>query len=184
MKSAGWLLEQLPQRMVEDRLVTVIVTELEQIANGIRDEVENIPFFFDYQSTNADFLAWMASWLSVSMDQPMQLRRLPEERLRNFVRTAGELFLYKGTRVGLQGTLAALTGARIQVTETGGVRSLGETQLRPKHVLVDIDQLGGLSAAAIYRLIEREMSVDTAFEFRVRGELYDPFADANGALPE
>ena len=79
---------------------------------GLRDleaKVDQQAALFDPRSTPAmpgrDMLAWLASWIGVSLD-----KRWPEARRRRMVRSAASLFACRGTWAGLRGSLLLWLG--------------------------------------------------------------------------
>jgi phage tail-like protein len=82
-----------------DRFLSIFDKTFREIESHIDHQAR----LFDPRSTPAtstggkvDFLAWIASWIGLTID-----RRWPEERRREFVRLASQLYDLRGTREGL-----------------------------------------------------------------------------------
>lgn len=81
---------------------------------GTEDVISHLARYFDVDSQLAtgDFLSWLASWLSISVDKSWS-----EEQLRELVRRAPELYKKRGTRDGLEAMIEIFTGERPLVVE-------------------------------------------------------------------
>ncbi|BDI34264.1 hypothetical protein CCAX7_63150 [Capsulimonas corticalis] len=92
---------------------------------------------FDLQQTPADFLPWLAGWVSLALDE-----NWPELKRRRLIREAVDLYRWRGTRRGLSRYLEIYTGTipRIEDQPFTGMR-LGPTSLLGKDTL-----LGGVGA--------------------------------------
>ncbi|MGE0827392.1 MAG: phage tail protein [Candidatus Binatia bacterium] len=84
----------------------------ETIFHGLEDEIEHLFRYFDPQVTPAEFLPWLASWMNLSIGED-----LPEERARELLRRAPDLFRQRGTPRGLENFLQAYTGRPAYVVE-------------------------------------------------------------------
>lgn len=88
-----------------DRLLAVFDTTL----RGIEHEIDTQARLYDPRSapaeTGADFLAWLASWIGVTLE-----RQWPEARRRRVLAEAGRLFALRGTREGLWRQLLVTLG--------------------------------------------------------------------------
>jgi phage tail-like protein len=62
--------------------------------------IDHLSRFFDAGGTPPEFLPWLASWLSISIDE-----NWPEVKRRLFIQKAVELYKKRGTREGLEETL-------------------------------------------------------------------------------
>ncbi len=81
---------------------------------GTEGVISHLARYFDVDSSLAtgDFLSWLASWLSISVDKSWS-----EEQLRELVRRAPELYKQRGTRDGLEAMIEIFTGERPLVVE-------------------------------------------------------------------
>jgi phage tail-like protein len=75
-------------------------------------QIEHIVRYFDADVVVGDFLRWLASWLAIAADE-----NWPEDQLRILVQKAPELFKKRGTREGLEATIALFTGEKPFIVE-------------------------------------------------------------------
>lgn len=64
---------------------------------NLESEINHIVRFFDADAVSGDFLRWLASWLSIAVDD-----NWPEEKLRQLVKRVPELYKMRGTRQGIE----------------------------------------------------------------------------------
>jgi phage tail-like protein len=84
----------------------------ETFFGGVERQIDRLPSLFDPDATPAGFLRWLASWLSLAMDETW-----PEERQRALLRRVPDLYRRRGTRTGLADLIEVLTGSRPLIVE-------------------------------------------------------------------
>lgn len=84
----------------------------ESIIFEIDYTIEHIDRFFDADSTPPEFLSWLASWLSVPVDESWT-----EEKKRLFIRHAVPLYKKRGTREGISESIKLFTGIKPLIVE-------------------------------------------------------------------
>ncbi len=84
----------------------------ESFWHPVEGQIGQIPLYFDPQMTPPDVLPWLASWLSLVLDE-----RCPLNRRRDLVQSASSLYQRRGTRVGLRDYLETYTGDKVEVIE-------------------------------------------------------------------
>jgi phage tail-like protein len=152
------LAEQLPALYQEDRFAQRLISAFDPVLAPVFSVLDNFHAYLDPALAPEDFLAWLAGWLGLTLDETW-----PVERCRALVLRAGALYGRRGTVTGLRDHLEILTGAGVEVTDTGGVawsRTPGaELPGTPQASLVirvtvddpsslDVDRLDGLVRAA------------------------------------
>jgi phage tail-like protein len=158
----GWLVQQLPRALAHDRFTRGFVGIFEEIADGVRSQVDSLEYYLDVDSAPPPFVRWLGSWIGLDVEAS-----LPEERQRAIVRIAGQLFIARGTAQGLAAILEAVTGAPARVIDGGGVWRRGEAPPNSGRILVRLTESGGLDEAHLYRLIQSDLPVGTTFELRI-----------------
>ena len=83
----------------------------ESVLHGSDDTIYKIPTYLDPKAAPEDFYPWLASWLS------LDLYELLEDRNRDFILGAAELYKRKGTVSGIVDLVSLLTGNRCCVKE-------------------------------------------------------------------
>ena len=159
---AGWLADQLPRVLADDRFMRRFLGIFEPTADSVRDQIEALEYYIDVDTAPAEFVRWLGSWLGASADASWSL-----ERQREVVRTVGREFPRRGTRAGLERVLTAITGAEALVVDGGGVWRAGNVMPSARHVTVRLASMGGLSEGQLHDLIEGELPTGVAFEVRL-----------------
>jgi phage tail-like protein len=163
----GWLVGQLPQVMARDRVVAGFVRACQEVADGLRDRVESVEHELDVNLAAPEMLTFVASWLGVPAEAfPDESGREAQRRL---IRAVGQVLGWRGTRRGVEILLEALTGARADVTDTGGVFGRDDP-LPPADdvVRVSLTHTGGLSEQQILAFLAEELPVGARVELNVR----------------
>jgi phage tail-like protein len=151
-----------------DRFLSIFDTMRDKISRQITD----IASYFDPaatpigQSPQQDFLAWLASWLGLTVD-----RHWPTERRRQLVRQAHLLYKLRGTPEGLKRHIQLYTGIEPQIIEHFKLR---------RWLFLDSARLGEQSAlwgkTIMNRLQLDENSQIGSFQLLDSGDpLRDPF---------
>ncbi|HNM78328.1 MAG TPA: phage tail protein [Tepidiformaceae bacterium] len=105
-------LDYLPGLYQESEFLGRFLLIFEHILSPIDRTIGNVSHFFDPDLAPAEMLPWLASWLGVVLDV-----RVPEERRRDLVRAAPELYRWRGTKRGLREYLRLYTGIEPEITE-------------------------------------------------------------------
>lgn len=77
----------------------------ETIFYGLETEISRVFRYFDPDTTPESFLSWLASWLSLGLEEDW-----PEDKKRAFIREASTLYKIKGTPAGIQRLIEIYTG--------------------------------------------------------------------------
>jgi phage tail-like protein len=118
-------LQYLPGLYRDDALMGQFLLIFESIMTPIEHTVDNIAAYFDPRITPGIFLTWLASWLGLSLDPDW-----PEDRRRELVKSAAELYQWRGTRWGLAEYIRIYTGIEPEIREyTPGMTLDGDTRL-------------------------------------------------------
>ncbi len=105
-------LQYLPAIYRDDALMGQLLLIFESIMMPIEHIVDNISSYFAPEVTTGPFLKWLASWLGLSLDPDW-----PEERRRELVKSAAELYRWRGTRWGLSEYIRIYTGIEPEIIE-------------------------------------------------------------------
>lgn len=79
---------------------------------GLEDAITHIPRLLDAAATSGDFLAWLATWLGIAVDQAWS-----DDQRRALIQAAPELYRKRGTRAGLEQMIEIYTGDRPLIVE-------------------------------------------------------------------
>ena len=105
-------LQYLPAVYRRDEFIGRFLHIFEDIIQPIEAAVGNIPYYFDSGVTPEPFLPWLASWLGLVLNE-----RWPVGRRRELIKSAVELYRWRGTKKGLREFLRIYTGVVPQITE-------------------------------------------------------------------
>lgn len=77
------------------------------------EEIAQIARYFDAKATPREFLSWLASWLAAVPDE-----NWPEDKIREFLERAIDLYKKRGTREGIEEMIALFTGIKPIIVES------------------------------------------------------------------
>ncbi|WP_031077816.1 hypothetical protein [Streptomyces sp. NRRL S-118] len=167
---SGWLLAQLPQVMVRDPLLAAFVLGCEETVDSVGHHLDDLEYMLDMELASPEMLAYLASWLGIEL-QALTVADSEEGRAaqRRLIRAVGENLGRRGTAVGLETLLGALTGSRAEVSDSGGV--FGPDDRIPaadNTVRVVLDHTGRLSERQIKAVIEEELPIGVGYTLTIR----------------
>jgi phage tail-like protein len=112
----GHLCHGLPGPFQDDRFAWLLTSVFDTELAPMFLALDNLPGYFDPRLAPEDFVDWLAGWLGLPIDDEW-----PLERRRRFVAEGARWVRTRGTRAGLALLIELLTGARVEVTDSGGV---------------------------------------------------------------
>jgi phage tail-like protein len=151
-RHAGWLADQLPRPLAEDPLLRRFLRIFEENADTVRDDIDSIEHLLDPDLAPPAFVRMLGAWLGVTVDP-----QLPDVRQRQLVRAVGRLLPWRGTRRGLEGVLASLTGSAVQVSDEGGVFTDGRAPTVEPRIVVRIASTGGVDEQYLLAVVRAEV---------------------------
>jgi phage tail-like protein len=161
---SGWLVDQLPRVMAQDRVLRGFVLALEEVADSVRERVSGIERQVDVDLAPPEMLQYVAGWLGVDLE--------PSEtgvRQRELVRAVGRTLGWRGTRQGVETILEAATGSRVTVTDSGGVFGPADDVPPPDpSVVVSLDSTGPLSEDQVRAFLAAELPLGAVLRLDVR----------------
>jgi phage tail-like protein len=98
-------LKYLPSFFSKDSLMDRFLLIFESILGPIEQLTDHMPLLLDPRTMPADLLPWVASWLDLTLNE-----NWPEARRRDLIRSASELYRWRGTRQGLSRYLEVYAG--------------------------------------------------------------------------
>ncbi len=99
------ILSGLPQDMRQELSV-------ESVVHGIEEVLARIHTFFDPQTTEPEFLPWLASWVALSLRADWE-----EATKRDFIRQIIPLYERRGTKAGLEAMLSIYTHELVTIDD-------------------------------------------------------------------
>ena len=93
-------LKFLPAIYSESDFLGRFLMIFESIMGPLEGMSDNLKYYFDPGTTPSELLPWLASWIDLVLDESW-----PLERRRRLVKSAVELYQWRGTRHGLSVTI-------------------------------------------------------------------------------
>ena len=159
-----WLVDQLPRVMSADPVLRSLVLAFEEVADTVQERIDSVEYQMDTGLASPEMLQFLGSWLGVELE-PTD----PAEYRRSMVREVGRLLGWRGTRFGVEALLEAATGARVTVTDNGGV--YGQNDKVPPTdnvVVVQMDHTGHLTERQVLGFLQSEMPLGARVQLDVR----------------
>jgi phage tail-like protein len=102
----------LPALFQQDDLMGRFLMLFGSFWRPLEHQIDDLWLYFDPRLTPAEFLPWLASWLSLVLDESW-----PEEKQRQLIRSAIFLYRKRGTKRGLEEFLTIYSGAKPDIVE-------------------------------------------------------------------
>ncbi len=110
MKKTRYL-DYLPSVYQEDRVsrdfLERYLSIFENILSRLESQIEDVPRLFDAKETPNKFLPWLSTWVGAFRDE-----NWPEEKWRQFLSRAVELYRKRGTKAELNELIKIYTGRK------------------------------------------------------------------------
>ncbi len=173
-----WLVGQLPVGMTQDAFLVRFVTLFQQLANGLLDHLDNMPFLADATVTPDPMVRYLGSWVALDWVDPTLAQRSQREIVRSYCKD----LMWRGTRRGFQRLLVLITGDQnASVVDSGGVYVYGEAPHAAPHVRMEVATLGPWAKEAdLLNIVRSELPASVTFELYVAGRpIHLPEAQAS-----
>ncbi len=105
-------LQYLPALYREHDFVGRFLCIFEDILQPIEGIIDKMSLYLDAGTAPESFLPWLASWIGMALDD-----RWPVEKQRALIKSAAELYRWRGTRRGLSQYLEIYTGRAPEIIE-------------------------------------------------------------------
>jgi phage tail-like protein len=105
-------LEYLPALYQDNEFMEHFLLVFESVLRPIENTIDHLVWYFDPLITAEVLLPWLASWLDVVLDPTW-----PEHKRRELVKSAAELYQWRGTKRGLAKYLKVYTGTLPDIVE-------------------------------------------------------------------
>jgi len=118
-------LDYLPALYRDDEFIGQFLLIFESIIKPIENTIDHAYLYFDPMMTPESFLPFLAFWMGLKLEPTWS-----EEKRRELVKSAAELYQWRGTKRGLSKYLQIYTGKMPQISEYAtGMRLDRETRL-------------------------------------------------------
>lgn len=148
-------LKYLPSFFSKDSLTDRFLLIFESILGPIEQLIGHMPLVLDPRTMPADLLPWVASWLDLTLNE-----NWPESRRRDLIRSASELYRWRGTRQGLSRYLEVYAGVTPELDD-----DLKEPHTFRVTLRVPTDE--PVDEALVRAIIEAEKPAHTNYELLI-----------------
>ncbi len=149
----GWLVGNLPVVLQEDDLLTRVVSMFEEISTTVRHAVVSADTAADLSVAPPRMVRYMGSWVGAAgLDHGCDV-----QQQRAIVAATGAAMAQRGTSGALADVLSAITGAPVEVRDSGGVYRAGDAPGHRPTVEVRATQCGHLRVSDFAALVRDEV---------------------------
>jgi phage tail-like protein len=166
MRRDDWLIHQLPVGMAEDDFLVRFMSILQEVANTVVGQIDNLPHMFDATVAPPSMVRALGRWIGLDWVDPS----LPDALQRRIVIEYFSMLRWRGTRRGMEQLLELISGAPAVVEESGGIFREGATPDDVGHVLIRVESPGWASEADLLRIVRAELPASVTFELFVGGQ--------------
>lgn len=106
----------LPSMFLEDDFTLRFISGLDEVLAPILHALDNVPAYLDPSLAPPDFVAWLAGWMGLALDENWELGQR-----RALVAQALDLYRWRGTRRGLTEHVSLYCGVEPEIEDSGGV---------------------------------------------------------------
>jgi phage tail-like protein len=149
-----WL-QYLPYVYSEHPFLGRYLLIFEDLFGPLDQVVAHFDLFLDPRTAPEGFLSALAEWLGLVLDD-----RWPAERRRAILRSAVELYDYRGTKKGMTKLLAASTGCQVEIEE----HAEGPHSFR---VTIHRGQEQGIDEGMVRHLIDTSKPAHTVYQLEI-----------------
>ena len=104
----------LPALYQDDDFAQRMLDGFDAVLAPVLSTIDNFDSYLDPNLAPDDFLAWLATWVGITMDDDWD-----EQRRRTIVARAVELYRLRGTAAGLAGQVEIESGGTVEIVENG-----------------------------------------------------------------
>jgi len=148
-----------------------LTSGLDQVLAPVFSTLDNLAAYFDPTVAPEDFLAWLAEWVGLPLDQ-----NWPVPRQRQLVATAVDLHGSRGTLRGLRDHVALFTGCEVEVSDTTDGVAPGTTEkggpaarVPSIRVVVTVPAGGAVDRERLERVVTAAKPAHVLHEIKVVG---------------
>jgi len=169
-------LRYLPPLYRDDEFMGQYLLIYEDTIKSLESTINNVALYFDPLLTPDSLLPWLAFWMDLVLDSAW-----PIERRRELVKSAGELYRWRGTKRGLTEYLRIYTGSVPEISEYIPGMSLDDgtklginTKLGSSGtghhftVSIEYDGEGKIEIDTIKSIIDSQKPAHTSYTLQVR----------------
>ncbi|HKT00643.1 MAG TPA: phage tail protein [Rugosimonospora sp.] len=105
----------LPAVYLDDDFTQRLTAACDEVLAPVLTTLDCFAAYLDPRLAPPDLLDWLAEWVALAVDDSW-----PEQQRRELIANGVELHRWRGTRRGLAAHVELLTGAEVEVVDSGG----------------------------------------------------------------
>lgn len=146
----------LPAIYREDDFLGRFLKVFQDILSPVESALDNLHYYFDPLMAPEEFLAWLASWIDLALDE-----NWPIGKRRQLIRAGAELYRWRGTKRGLREYLRIYTGVEPEIVE-----HFAGSEKGPYHfeVVLLLKDPAALDERRVRQVITAEKPAHTTYE--------------------
>lgn len=153
-------LQYFPPCYQEDEFLGRFLMIFESIIDPLDRCIDLLPLYFDPRLTPETFLPWLASWVSLVLNENWSM-----EQRRALIRAAPDLYRWRGTRRGLSEYIQLYAGTKPIIVEPEQAHP-DEHEPLPPHVfrvILNVPDLEEIDREIVEAIIESEKPAHTGY---------------------
>ena len=165
-RERGWMVRRLPVGMQDDWVMARLLTILENVAETVQAQADQIPLLADPTVTPDALLSWLGRFV----DAP-DTETLPAAERRDLLAQVGSLILRKGTQHHLETLVRPFVSEPLEIIDDGGIYREGEARPTSGKVTVRTAGITHGTPSDLLKLVRSITPAHCLVEVEVAGEL-------------
>jgi len=153
-------LRHLPAMYQEEEFFGRFLMVFEDVLSPVEHVLHNIHLYFDPMMAPPGFLAWLATWVDLVLDE-----NWPIQKRRELIKAGVELYSWRGTKRGLGEYLKIYTGVEPEVIEHFDAEEDG---LYRFSVIIRVPKPKALDETLVRRVINAEKPAHTTYDLKIQ----------------
>jgi len=162
-------LANLPAIYTQNDFIGRFLLIFEHLLLPVDRQIDHLALLFDPRHTPAELLPWLASWVNLVLDETW-----PEAKRRELIRSAVELYQWRGTSRGLKEYLRIYTGVTPEIYEpvtrmdlSKKVDARGRLAAHSFVVTLRVPKPKAVDQAKVTTIIEAEKPAHATYQLRI-----------------
>ena len=167
----SWIsyLPEIYERYDEDGFMDRYLGVFQSIYEDLYDEIAGMPRVFDRESTNREYLDWLAEWIGMRDSFAW-----PDDKLKSLIKEGLSLFKRRGTRQGIIDLLTLCTGEKPYIVEHHQI-----TEFRKNREQTELMRKLYGNRPDFFTVLMKEELIDTPWKKETVTRLVDYFKPAH-----
>lgn len=158
-------MQYLPPGYQDDTFLGRFLLIFESVLDPLERMIDQIHLYFDPRFIPESLLPWLATWVDLVLNE-----NWPADRRRELIRSATNLYRWRGTRRGMSEYIRIYTGVEPTIVEPGDPGQRRATAVPPHtfRVILEVPDTTGFDRHSLEAIIEAEKPAHTAYFLEIR----------------